>query len=95
MQRFRSLTFLQDQLPKISRELMAEVLTECIESKCRSVDLSRQSRFDQWAINVENQLNELTFHEAEVSQLFKRTILPTVLYWRKNKRLERGTRAPV
>lgn len=59
-----------------------------------SVDLSLEAKsvLDQ-VVNVENQLNALTFREAEVSQLFKRAIPPTVLYWRKNKRLSGNARA--
>lgn len=85
----RSLTFLQDQLPKISRELdEAEARLNAYREQRDSVDLSLEAKsvLDQ-VVNVENQLNELTFREAEVSQLFKRTIPPTVLYWRRNKRL--------
>ncbi|TIN52416.1 MAG: polysaccharide biosynthesis tyrosine autokinase [Mesorhizobium sp.] len=70
----RSLTFLQDQLPKISRELdQAEARLNAYREQRDSVDLSLEAKtvLDQ-VVNVENQLNELTFREAEVSQLFKK-----------------------
>lgn len=70
----RSLTFLQDQLPKISRELdEAEARLNACREQRDSVDLSLEAKtvLDQ-VVNVENQLNELTFREAEVSQLFKK-----------------------
>ncbi|MEG5733991.1 polysaccharide biosynthesis tyrosine autokinase [Enterobacter bugandensis] len=70
----RSLTFLQDQLPKIRRELdEAEARLNAYREQRDSVDLSLEAKtvHDQ-VVNVENQLNELTFREAEVSQLFKK-----------------------
>ncbi|MCK7427381.1 polysaccharide biosynthesis tyrosine autokinase [Enterobacter chengduensis] len=70
----RSLTFLQGQLPKISRELdEAEARLNAYREQRDSVDLSLEAKsvLDQ-VVNVENQLNELTFREAEVSQLFKK-----------------------
>ncbi len=70
----RSLTFLQDQLPKISRELdEAEARLNAYREQSDLVDLSLEAKsvLDQ-VVNVENQLNELTFREAEVSQLFKK-----------------------
>ena len=70
----RSLTFLQDQLPKIRRELdEAEARLNAYREQSDSVDLSLEAKtvLDQ-VVNVENQLNELTFREAEVSQLFKK-----------------------
>lgn len=70
----RSLMFLQDQLPKISRELdEAEARLNAYREQRDSVDLSLEAKsvLDQ-VVNVENQLNELTFREAEVSQLFKK-----------------------
>lgn len=70
----RSLTFLQDQLPKIRRELdAAEARLNAYREQRDSVDLSLEAKtvLDQ-VVNVENQLNELTFREAEVSQLFKK-----------------------
>lgn len=70
----RSLTFLQHQLPKISRELdEAEARLNAYREQRDSVDLSLEAKsvLDQ-VVNVENQLNELTFREAEISQLFKK-----------------------
>lgn len=70
----RSLTFLQEQLPKIRRELdEAEARLNAYREQRDSVDLSLEAKtiLDQ-VVNVENQLNELTFREAEVSQLFKK-----------------------
>lgn len=70
----RSLSFLQNQLPKISNELdLAEARLNAYREKSDSVDLSLEAKsvLDQ-IVNVENQLNELTFREAEISQLFKK-----------------------
>lgn len=56
----RSLTFLQDQLPKIRRELdEAEARLNAYREQCDSVDLSLEAKtiLDQ-VVNVENQLNE-------------------------------------
>ena len=69
-----SLRFLQNQLPKISRELDdAEARLNVYRAQRDSVDLSLEAKavLDQ-VVNVENQINELTFREAEVSQLFKK-----------------------
>lgn len=70
----RSLAFLQHQLPKISSELdEAEARLNSYREQRDSVDLSLEAKsvLDQ-VVNVENQLNELTFREAEISQLFKK-----------------------
>ncbi|MCU6209410.1 protein-tyrosine kinase, partial [Enterobacter cloacae] len=70
----RSLAFLQDQLPKISLELNeAEARLNAYREQRDSVDLSLEAKsvLDQ-VVNVENQLNELIFREAEVSKLFKK-----------------------
>ena len=70
----RSLAFLQDQLPKISLELNeAEARLNAYREQRDSVDLSLEAKsvLDQ-VVNMENQLNELIFREAEVSQLFKK-----------------------
>ena len=70
----RSLAFLQDQLPKISLELNeAEARLNAYREQRDSVDLSLEAKsvLDQ-VVNLENQLNELIFREAEVSQLFKK-----------------------
>lgn len=70
----RSLAFLQKQLPKIRTELdQAEARLNAYRAQRDSVDLSLEAKsiLDQ-VVNVENQLNELTFREAEISQLFKK-----------------------
>ena len=71
----RSLDFLQAQLPKISADLgnQAEARLNAYRAQRDSVDLSLEAKsvLDQ-VVNVENQLNELTFREAEISQLFKK-----------------------
>lgn len=70
----RSLAFLQEQLPKIRNELdRAEARLNAYRAQRDSVDLSLEAKsvLDQ-VVNVENQLNELTFREAEISQLFKK-----------------------
>ena len=71
----RSLDFLQAQLPKISADLdQAEARLNAYRAQRDSVDLSLEAKsvLDQ-VVNVENQLNELTFREAEISQLFKKS----------------------
>jgi len=70
----RSLAFLQRQLPKISSELNeAEARLNEYRKQRDSVDLTLEAKsvLDR-VVNVENQLNELTFREAEISQLFKK-----------------------
>ncbi len=70
----RSLDFLQEQLPKIRADLdQAEARLNAYRAQRDSVDLSLEAKsvLDQ-VVNVENQLNELTFREAEISQLFKK-----------------------
>ena len=71
----RSLDFLQEQLPKIRADLdQAEARLNAYRAQRDSVDLSLEAKsvLDQ-VVNVENQLNELTFREAEISQLFKKS----------------------
>ena len=71
----RSLAFLQAQLPKIRADLdQAEARLNTYRAQRDSVDLSLEAKsvLDQ-VVNVENQLNELTFREAEISQLFKKS----------------------
>lgn len=61
-------------MPKVRHELdEAEARLNAYRAKRDSVDLSLEAKsvLDQ-VVNVENQLNELTFREAEVSQLFKK-----------------------
>jgi len=70
----RSLAFLQQQLPKIRSELdLAEERLNAYRKQRDSVDLSLEAKSVlEQIVNVDNQLNELTFREAEISQLFKK-----------------------
>ncbi|ROR98355.1 polysaccharide biosynthesis tyrosine autokinase [Raoultella terrigena] len=68
----KSLDFLNNQLPKVRNDLdSAEDLLNNYRQKKDSVDLTMEAKsvLDQ-IVNVDNQLNELTFKEAEISQLF-------------------------
>jgi len=68
----KSLQFLNQQLPQVRAQLdSAEDKLSTYRKRSDSVDLSMQARstLDQ-VVNVDNQLNQLTFREAEVSQLF-------------------------
>ena len=70
----QSLEFLQRQLPKVRSELdEAEGRLNNYRKKRDSVDLSLEAKSVlEQIVNVDNQLNELTFREAEVSQHFKK-----------------------
>ncbi len=68
----KSLDFLNQQLPQVRADLdNAEDKLSDYRKRSDSVDLNLQARstLDQ-VVNVDNQLNQLTFREAEVSQLF-------------------------
>lgn len=68
----KSLDFLNQQLPKVRRDLdEAENKLNLYRKQKDSVDLTLEAKsvLDQ-IVNVDNQLNELTFREAEVSQLY-------------------------
>ncbi|WP_417635089.1 polysaccharide biosynthesis tyrosine autokinase, partial [Enterobacter hormaechei] len=68
----KSLDFLNKQLPKVRSELdIAEDKLNAYRKQKESVDLNMEAKsvLDQ-IVNVDNQLNELTFREAEVSQLY-------------------------
>lgn len=68
----KSLDFLNKQLPKVRNELdIAEDKLNAYRKQKDSVDLNMEAKsvLDQ-IVNVDNQLNELTFREAEVSQLY-------------------------
>ncbi|WP_434639865.1 polysaccharide biosynthesis tyrosine autokinase [Klebsiella sp. I138] len=68
----KSLDFLNQQLPKVRAELdSAEDKLNAYRKQKDSVDLNMEAKsvLDQ-IVNVDNQLNELTFREAEVSQLY-------------------------
>lgn len=68
----KSLDFLNEQLPKVRNDLdIAEDKLNSYRKEKDSVDLSMEAKsvLDQ-IVNVDNQLNELTFREAEISQLY-------------------------
>lgn len=68
----KSLEFLSQQLPKVRSELdFAEDKLNLYRQQNDSVDLSLEAKsvLDQ-IVNVDNQLNELTFRESEISQLY-------------------------
>lgn len=68
----KSLDFLNQQLPKVRADLdIAEDKLNSYRKEKDSVDLSIEAKsvLDQ-IVNVDNQLNELTFREAEISQLY-------------------------
>ncbi|WP_109240868.1 polysaccharide biosynthesis tyrosine autokinase [Klebsiella michiganensis] len=68
----KSLDFLNQQLPIVRSELdVSEDKLNAYRRKSDSVDLSLEAKsvLDQ-IVNVDNQLNELTFRESEISQLY-------------------------
>lgn len=68
----KSLDFLSEQLPKVRNELdFAEDKLNLYRRQNDSVDLSLEAKsvLDQ-IVNVDNQLNDLTFRESEISQLY-------------------------
>lgn len=68
----KSLDFLNKQLPQVSSDLdIAEGKLNEYRKQKDSVDLSLEAKsvLDQ-IVNVDNQLNELTFRESEISQLY-------------------------
>lgn len=71
----KSLDFLQKQLPQVRSDLdNAEDKLNAYRKLKDSVDLSLEARatLDQ-IVNVDDQLNQLTFREAEVSQLYTKS----------------------
>lgn len=68
----KSLEFLQKQLPDVRDKLdIAEDKLSQYRKRSDSVDLNLQARTAlEQIVNVDNQLNQLTFREAEVSQLY-------------------------
>lgn len=71
----KSLDFLQKQLPEVRTDLdNAEDKLNAYRKQKDSVDLNLEARstLDQ-IVNVDNQLNQLTFREAEISQLYTKT----------------------
>ncbi|MCL9667440.1 polysaccharide biosynthesis tyrosine autokinase [Rosenbergiella epipactidis] len=86
----KSLEFLERQLPEVRDQLdQAEDNLSAYRKKSDSVDLNLQARaaLDQ-IVNVDNQLNELTFREAEVSQLFTKDHPTYIALLEKRKTLE-------
>lgn len=68
----KSLEFLSKQLPQVRSDLdQAEDKLNQYRRQSDSVDLSLEAKsvLDQ-IVNVDNQLNELTFRESEISQLY-------------------------
>ncbi|MDI3362642.1 polysaccharide biosynthesis tyrosine autokinase [Lelliottia sp. V89_10] len=70
----KSLAFLQRQLPQIRGDLdIAEERLNLYRKQRDSVDLTLEAKSVlEQIVNADNQLNELTFREAEISQLFKK-----------------------
>lgn len=70
----KSLAFLQRQLPQIKSDLeVAEERLNVYRKQRDSVDLTLEAKSVlEQIVNADNQLNELTFREAEISQLFKK-----------------------
>lgn len=68
----KSLEFLNSQLPAVRDDLnISEDKLNAYRKKSDSVDLSLEAKsvLDQ-IVNADNQLNELTFRESEISQLY-------------------------
>lgn len=70
----QSLEFLQGQLPKVRSELeTAEQHLNDYRRQRDSVDLTLEAKSVlEQIVNVDNQLNEITFREAEISQYYKK-----------------------
>lgn len=71
----KSLDFLQQQLPQVRSDLdNAEDKLNAYRKLKDSVDLNLEARstLDQ-IVNVDNQLNQITFREAEISQLYTKS----------------------
>ena len=68
----KSLDFLNLQLPQVRRDLdVAEDKLNQYRRQKESVDLSLEAKSVlEQIVNVDNQLNELTFRESEISQLY-------------------------
>ncbi|HDY8629479.1 polysaccharide biosynthesis tyrosine autokinase [Klebsiella pneumoniae] len=68
----KSLDFLNQQLPKVRGDLdIAEDKLNQYRRQKDSVDLSLEAKSVlEQIVNVDNQLNELTFRESEISQLY-------------------------
>ncbi|WP_075180880.1 tyrosine-protein kinase Wzc [Pantoea sp. 1.19] len=70
----KSLSFVQKQLPEVRARLdEAENKLNAFRQSNDSVDLSLEAKsMLDTMVNVDNQLNELTFREAEISKLYTR-----------------------
>lgn len=70
----KSLEFLQKQLPQVRSDLdLAEDKLNAYRKQSDSVDLNLEAKSVlEQIVNADNQLNELTFREAEISQLYKK-----------------------
>ncbi len=70
----KSLEFLQKQLPQVRGDLdQSEDKLNAYRKKSDSVDLNLEAKSVlEQIVNADNQLNELTFREAEISQLYKK-----------------------
>ena len=68
----KSLDFLNEQLPQVRSELdIAEDKLNAYRKQKDSVDLTMEAKSVlEQIVNVDNQLNGLTFREAEISQLY-------------------------
>lgn len=75
----KSLQFLKQQLPQVRSELdQAEEKLNRYRQQNDSVDLNLEAKAVlEQIVNADNQLNELTFREAEISQLYKKITPPT------------------
>ncbi|AMZ77779.1 MULTISPECIES: polysaccharide biosynthesis tyrosine autokinase [Enterobacter] len=70
----RQLAYLQEQLPRVRESLDgAESRLNAYRREQDSVDLSLEAKSVlEQTVNVDNQLNALTFREAEIAQLYKK-----------------------
>ncbi len=71
----KSLQFLDQQLPKVRGDLdSAEDKLNAYRRQVDSVDLSLEAKSAlEQIVNVDNQLSQLTFREAEISQLYTKS----------------------
>jgi len=86
----KSLQFLKKQLPQVRSQLDdAEDKLSAYRKESDSVDLDLQARSAlEQIVNVDNQLNQLTFREAEVSQLYTKDHPTYIALLEKRKTLE-------
>ena len=94
-QNTKVLTFLKQQLPVVRDELgKAEDKFNAYRRQSDSVDfkLETKSLLDQ-IVSTDNQLNELTFREAEISQLYKKDHPTYQVLLEKKQQLENKKKA--